>query len=91
MEIQDVAPPSTSTARPVEFPTWAAAPEPVPASHSPREEAIAEVLRTALAQGHSDEALAGILRKVLAGVSPQTALFEPDVAEPEPVGPATAS
>ena len=39
------------------------------------------MLRSALAQGHSDEALAGILRKVLAGASPQTALTEP--AEPE--------
>ncbi|MFL6095399.1 MAG: hypothetical protein ACJ71Y_08105, partial [Blastococcus sp.] len=41
---------------------------------------IAEVLRSALAQGHSDEALAGILRKVLAGASPQTALTAPDAA-----------
>ena len=35
------------------------------------------MLRSALAQGHSDEALAGILRKVLAGASPQTALTAP--------------
>lgn len=35
-----------------------------------REEAIAEMLRAALAEGHSDDALAGILRKVVAGDSP---------------------
>ncbi|WP_155858763.1 hypothetical protein [Candidatus Blastococcus massiliensis] len=51
-----------------------------------REEAIAEVLRAALAEGHSDEALAGILRKVVAGDSPQAALVEPSAAdEPAPV------
>ena len=53
-----------------------------PSAVSSREEAIAEVLRAALAQGHSDEALAGILRKVLAGASPQTALTEPEAAAP---------
>ncbi|TFV62366.1 UNVERIFIED_ORG: hypothetical protein E4P37_17185 [Bacillus sp. AZ43] len=79
---QVVAPPSTSD-RPVEVPTWAV-PEVAPASVSPREEAIADLLRGALAQGHSDEALAGILRRVLAGDSPQAALPEP-AAAPEPV------
>ncbi|SNR42133.1 hypothetical protein [Blastococcus mobilis] len=76
---QVVAPPST-TDRPVEVPQWAAAPEVAAASVSPREEAIADLLRGALAQGHSDEALAGILRKVLAGAAPQTALTEPEIA-----------
>ena len=52
------------------------------APDSSREEAIAEVLRSALAQGHSDEALAGILRKVLDGVAPQAALPEPEPARP---------
>ena len=77
---QVIAPSSSMTAT-VEVPTWAAEPEVAAPSVSPREEEIAEVLRSALAQGHSDEALAGILRKVLAGVSPQTALTAPD-AEP---------
>jgi hypothetical protein len=82
---QVIAPPST-TDRPVGVPTWAARPEVAAASVSPREEAIADLLRGALAQGHSDEALAGILRKVLAGASPQTALTEPEIATPgEPV------
>jgi hypothetical protein len=72
---QVVAPPSTDAPHARELPNWAA--EPAPAMGSPREEAIAEVLRSALAQGHSDEALAGILRKMLAGASPQTALAEP--------------
>jgi hypothetical protein len=75
---QVVAPPSTSTVQTLEVPTWAAEPEVAAPSHSSREEAIAEVLRSALAQGHSDEALAGILRKVLAGASPQTALTAPE-------------
>jgi len=65
----------------VDVPTWAGEPD-AAASTSSREEAIAEVLRSALAQGHSDEALAGILRKVLAGVSPQTALTEPEMPVP---------
>ncbi|TFV69099.1 hypothetical protein E4P40_22510 [Blastococcus sp. CT_GayMR20] len=69
---------------PVEVPTWAAEPEVTAASVSPREEAIADLLRGALAQGHSDEALAGILRKVLAGASPQTALTEPELPAPLP-------
>ncbi|MGY1601066.1 hypothetical protein [Geodermatophilus sp. SYSU D00815] len=71
--------------RPMVFPAWAAeaaepapAPEPAvevaPASTSPREEAIADVLRAALAQGQSDEALADLLRTVLAGSSPTAAL-----------------
>jgi hypothetical protein len=82
---QVIVPPST-TDRPVEVPPWAAQPEVTAASVSPREEAIADLLRGALAQGHSDEALAGILRKVLAGASPQTALTEPGTAAPaEPV------
>jgi hypothetical protein len=42
-----------------------------------REEAIAEMLRAALAEGHSDDALAGILRKVVAGDSPAAVLAEP--------------
>ncbi|MGY1751748.1 hypothetical protein [Blastococcus sp. SYSU D01042] len=56
--------------------------EPVPVVAAPvsREEEIAEVLRAALAEGHSDDALAGILRKVVAGDSPRDALAEP-VAE----------
>ncbi|MCW2699574.1 MAG: uncharacterized protein JWQ45_1109, partial [Blastococcus sp.] len=74
-----IAPPSMPAARPAEVPAWAAGPDAAMASS--REEAIAEVLRSALAQGHSDEALAGILRKVLAGASPQTALDEPIGAE----------
>jgi hypothetical protein len=77
--------PSTSSTRTVEVPTWAAEPEVATTSVSSREEAIAEVLRSALAQGHSDEALAGILRKVLAGASPQTALTTPDAAMPQVV------
>jgi hypothetical protein len=66
-------------ARPADVPAWAAEPD-ATAADSSREEAIAEVLRSALAQGHSDDALAGILRKVLAGASPQTALTEPSLA-----------
>jgi hypothetical protein len=81
---QVIAPPSPVTDRAVEVPTWAAEPEIPAASVSPREEAIADLLRGALAQGHSDEALAGILRKVLAGASPQTALHEPEVPAPVP-------
>ena len=82
--------PSTFADKPAQVPAWAAEPERVAPSVSSREEAIAEVLRSALAQGHSDEALAGILRKVLAGVAPQTALAEPEVpvrATPEVVVP----
>ena len=52
-----------------------------PGAVSRREEAIAEVLRTALEQGHSDEALADILRKVLASTAPQVSL--PQVTLPE--------
>jgi hypothetical protein len=71
--------PSSEINRTVEVPTptWAAEPDVVAPSVSSREEAIAEVLRSALAQGHSDEALAGILRKVLDGASPQSALTAP--------------
>jgi hypothetical protein len=76
--------PSATMAQPVEVPTWAAESESAATSGSSREEAIAEVLRSALAQGHSDEALAGILRKVLAGASPQTALTEPETMAPVP-------
>ena len=55
-----------------------------------REEAIAEVLRAALAEGHSDDALAGILRRVVAGDAPQTATVEPAaVVEPAPAAPVT--
>jgi hypothetical protein len=79
-----VAPTSAVMDRPVEVPTWAAEPELPATAVSPREEAIADLLRGALAQGHSDEALAGILRKVLAGASPQAALTEPEVAAPVP-------
>jgi len=74
---EQVIAPSSSRTSTVEVPTWAAEPEVVTPSVSPREEAIAEVLRDALAQGHSDEALAGILRKVLDGASPQAALSSP--------------
>ena len=52
--------PSSSMTPTVELPTWAAEPEAVAPPGSSREEAIAEVLRSALAQGHSDEALAGV-------------------------------
>jgi hypothetical protein len=103
---QVIAPPSPVAPLAAELPNWAVEPEAAPIG-SPREEAIAEVLRSALAQGHSDEALAGILRKVLAGDSPQTALSTPvvetlaaplaeyvapeQVATPEPSAPATMS
>jgi hypothetical protein len=83
---QVIAPPSMPAAQPAEVPVWAA--EPDAAAAPSREEAIAEVLRSALAQGHSDEALAGILRKVLAGASPQTALPEPQLDEPRLLEPA---
>ncbi len=67
---------------PVEEPPAATSP-PVP-----REVAIAEVLRAALAEGHSDDALAGILRRVVAGDAPQTPPVEPAVDElPAPVAP----
>jgi hypothetical protein len=52
-----------------------------------REEAIAEMLRAALAEGHSDDALAGILRRVVAGDGPQSAPVEaavPVATEPTP-------
>jgi hypothetical protein len=75
---QVIAPPSTH-AVPMGLPTWATEPEAPAASASSREEAVAEILRAALAQGHSDDALAGILRKVLAGASPQSALTQPDL------------
>ncbi|SEL18871.1 hypothetical protein SAMN04515665_10989 [Blastococcus sp. DSM 46786] len=77
---QATAPPSTSTSTTgaEELPRWAAAPqEPAAPAPSARQEEIAEALRDALAQGHSDEALAGILRKMLAGDSPRAALAEP--------------
>ncbi|WP_130504325.1 hypothetical protein [Blastococcus saxobsidens] len=77
---QVVTPPSTSTDGPVGVPTWAAQPESVAPAASARQEEIAEALRSALAQGHSDEALAGILRKMLAGDSPQEAIAEPPAA-----------
>ncbi|MBN1091597.1 hypothetical protein JKP75_02800 [Blastococcus sp. TML/M2B] len=60
--------------------TESAAAEPVS-----REDAIAEVLRAALAEGHSDDALAGILRKVVAGDAPQDVLPEPIAPVEQPV------
>jgi hypothetical protein len=85
---QVIAPPSTTDGA-VEVPRWVAEPEVAAASSaSSREEAIADLLRGALAQGHSDEALAGILRKVLAGASPSTALTEPETALPTELVPA---
>src|SRR5205085_685158 len=80
-------------APPAEYPTWAAEPAPDAAADavSRREEAIAEVLRTALAEGHSDETLADILRKVLASNTPHVALPEapavaaPQLSAPEPL------
>ncbi|MGY1723130.1 hypothetical protein [Blastococcus sp. SYSU DS0533] len=75
---QATAPPSTPTTGARELPRWAAAPqEPAAPAPSARQEEIAEALRDALARGHSDEALAGILRKMLAGDSPRDALAEP--------------
>ncbi|MGY1825668.1 hypothetical protein [Blastococcus sp. SYSU DS0541] len=77
---QATAPPSTSTTGAEELPTWAAEPhQPAATGPSARQEEIAEALRDALAQGHSDEALAGILRKMLAGDSPREALAEPEL------------
>ncbi|RBY95155.1 hypothetical protein DQ237_15820 [Blastococcus sp. TF02-8] len=85
VEEQVVTAPSTSTSSTV--PAWAAAEETPAPPVSTRQEEIAEVLRSALAQGQSDEALAGILRKMLAGDSPQEALAEPveQAAAPAPV------
>ncbi|MGY1833837.1 hypothetical protein ACI79P_01850 [Blastococcus sp. SYSU DS0510] len=75
---QATAPPSASTSGAEELPTWAAEPhQPAAPAASARQEEIAEALRDALAQGHSDDALAGILRKMLAGDSPREALAEP--------------
>ena len=92
VENQVITPPSMSTTPSVAGPDRAAEPEAAPAPDSSREEAIAEILRAALAQGHSDDALAGILRKLLAGASPEVALPEPAavetaVAEPAVVPP----
>ncbi|MCZ2858077.1 hypothetical protein [Blastococcus sp. VKM Ac-2987] len=84
---QATAPPSTATTSTTgTLPAWAE-PDPVAAAPSTRQEEIAEALRAALAKGHSDEALAGILRKMLAGDPPQEAIAEPVVAPvpPEPV------
>ncbi|WP_346621811.1 hypothetical protein [Blastococcus montanus] len=80
---------TTTTAGPLDLPAWADRPEVPEPSPSTRQEEIAEVLRSALAQGHSDDALAGILRKMLAGDSPQEVLAEPIAAEsvPEPFVP----
>ena len=82
---QDVAPPPPAAAG-TDLPRWAAAPEEAPPLTGPgRQAAIAEVLRAALAQGHSDEALAGILREMLAASSTQSAPSEPDLtADPTP-------
>ncbi|MGY2002183.1 hypothetical protein [Blastococcus sp. SYSU DS1024] len=80
---QATAPPSTSTTDAEGLPTWATPPaEPAAPEPSARQQEIAEALRDALAQGHSDEALAGILRKMLAGDSPREALTEPVPAGP---------
>ncbi len=79
VELQDYTPSSAPALvePPAAVPTWVAAPEEAPQpSSSDREQAIAEVLRAALAQDRSDEALAGILRKVMDGASPQAALAE---------------
>jgi hypothetical protein len=81
---QVVTAPSTSQSAPV-LPTWAAEEEIAVPTASTRQEEIAETLRAALAQGHSDEALAGILRKMLAGDSPQEILPEPGAVEPAAV------
>ncbi|WP_167759048.1 hypothetical protein [Blastococcus sp. TF02A-35] len=79
---QVVTAPSTST--PATAPVRAAEDEAPAPAVSTREEEIAEALRAALAQGHSDEALAGILRKMLAGDSPKEALAEPTAAPAVP-------
>ncbi|CCG01774.1 hypothetical protein [Blastococcus saxobsidens] len=79
---QATTPPSTTTSHGSALPTWADISEVTAPAPSTRQEEVAEALRVALAQGHSDEALAGILRKMLAGDSPQQALTEPAV---EPV------
>jgi hypothetical protein len=82
VELQDWTPSSTSFDAPAAAPAWGGAAPAAPAASS-REEAIAEVLRAALDEGRSDEALAGILRKVMDGASPAAALAEmPAVLEP---------
>ncbi|MCF6744789.1 hypothetical protein E9529_10945 [Blastococcus sp. KM273128] len=82
---QAAAPPTTTTTDAEELPTWAAPPEAAAPAPSARQEEIAEALRDALALGHSDEALAGILRKMLAGDSPREALAEPAVLSDVPI------
>jgi hypothetical protein len=62
-------------------PAWAPH-EAAPAPSSPREVAIAEVLREALARGHSDESLTSILRRVLDGAPPRTALEDEPLPAP---------
>jgi hypothetical protein len=84
VEHHAVAPSAVTTPR-VEMPTWAAQPEAATAPVSPREEAVADLLRGALAHGPSDEDLAGILRKVLAEASSHTPLPEPETTT-SPVG-----
>ena len=79
---QDAAPASTTTTGPAGLSASADSGEVAAPSSSTRQEEIAEALRSALDQGHSDEALAGILRKMLAGGSPQAALAEPVTEEP---------
>ncbi|WP_347059453.1 hypothetical protein ABC795_03225 [Blastococcus sp. HT6-30] len=76
---QATAPASTSATA---LPACMASEQPVDPSPSTRQEEIAEALRAALAQGHSDEAITGILRKILAGDSPQEAIAEPAVIAP---------
>ncbi len=89
VELQDWTP---SSAPLVEAPAdWDVPAVPAARSASSREEAIAEVLRAALDEGRSDEALPGLLRKVMDGAAPAVALAEtpvvPAVEEPvaEPV------
>ncbi|MCU1614149.1 MAG: uncharacterized protein JWO98_1689, partial [Frankiales bacterium] len=80
---QDSGSPSLGAeVRPAGTPTWAAEAAPAAQSVSRREEAIAEVLRDALDQGHSDEALADILRKVLASTAPHVDLPVEPVEDP---------
>jgi hypothetical protein len=87
VELQDWTPSSTSFDAPAVPPGWTVAEPPALAAPS-REEVIAEVLRAALDEGRSDEALAGILRRVMNGDSPDAALSDAPVsAEPVAVLP----
>jgi hypothetical protein len=84
VELQDWTPSSAPLVE-APAPAWTA-PEPTPPSVASREESIAEVLRAALAEGRSDEALAGILRKVMDGAPPAVALADTPVEAPAAVG-----